>query len=111
MNCQEAQSNVLNYINHKLNKEEIRRFIEHIRECDDCRDELEIYYITMVGMQQIDDGELQTADFQKALKEDMCGRYEQCMREQDRTHSIRVLLGAFILSLLLWLIGQLIVII
>ena len=108
MNCQEAQSNVLNYINHKLNKEEIRRFIEHIRECDDCRDELEIYYITM---QQIDDGELQTADFQKALKEDMCTRYEQCMREQDRTHSIRVLLGAFILSLLLWLIGQLIVII
>ena len=100
MNCQEAQSNVLNYINHKLNKEEIRRFIEHIRECDDCRDELEIY-----------DGELQTADFQKAMKEDLCTRYEQCMREQDRTHSIRVLLGAFILSLLLWLIGQLIVII
>ena len=69
MNCQEAQSNVLNYINHKLTNEEITQFIEHIRECEDCRDELEIYYITMIGMQQLDEGELLTADFQKALKE------------------------------------------
>lgn len=111
MNCQEAQSNVLNYINHKLNKEEVRQFIEHIRECDDCRDELEIYYITMIGMQQIDDGEFQTADFQKALKEDMCHRYEQCLREKDRTHSLRVMLGALLISLFLWLIGQILAII
>lgn len=107
MNCQEAQSNVLNYINHKLTNEEITQFIEHIRECEDCRDELEIYYITMIGMQQLDEGELLTADFQKALKEDMSQRYMQCQREKDRTHSIRVMLGAFLISLLMWIIGRL----
>ena len=108
MNCQETQSNVLNYINRKLDNEEITSFIEHIRECENCRDELEIYYITMIGMQQLDDGELLTADFQKALKEDMCQRYLQCQREKDRTHSLCVLLAAFLISVLMWFIGELI---
>lgn len=109
MNCQEAQSNVLNYINHKLDNEEITEFIEHMRECEDCRDELEIYYITMIGMQQLDEGELLTADFQKALKEEMNEQYRQCQKEKERTHSLRVLLAAFLISVLMWLVGQLII--
>ena len=31
MNCQNAQSMVLNFINNKLDKEETKEFIEHIR--------------------------------------------------------------------------------
>ena len=36
MNCQNAQSMVLNFINNKLDKEETKEFIEHIRSCKDC---------------------------------------------------------------------------
>ena len=35
MNCQNAQSMVLNFINNKLDKEEARAFIEHVRDCKD----------------------------------------------------------------------------
>ena len=45
MNCQNAQSMVLNFINNKLDKEETKAFIEHVRDCKDCWEELEIYYV------------------------------------------------------------------
>ena len=50
MNCQNAQSMVLNFINNKLDKEETKEFIEHIRSCKDCWEELEIYYVMLIGL-------------------------------------------------------------
>lgn len=106
MNCQEAQSNIMNYINHNLNNEQTREFIEHIRSCPDCQDELEINYIVMVGLQQLDDGEILSVDFRKKLKDEIDMRYEQAMKEEERTKSFRILFAALIFSLLLWLLGQ-----
>lgn len=54
MNCQNAQSMVLNFINNKLDKEETKAFIEHVRDCKDCWEELEIYYVMLVGLKQLD---------------------------------------------------------
>ena len=56
MNCQNAQSMVLNFINNKLDKEETKAFIEHVRDCKDCWEELEIYYVMLVGLKQLDGG-------------------------------------------------------
>ena len=55
MNCQNAQSMVLNFINNKLDKEETKAFIEHVRDCKDCWEELEIYYVMLVGLKQLDE--------------------------------------------------------
>ena len=106
MNCQEAQSKILNYINHNLDHEETKEFIEHIRTCPDCQDELEINYIVMIGMQQLDDGEILSVDFRKKLKEDIDKRYDEAVREEVRSHSFRVIVIAFIVSLALWLLGR-----
>lgn len=106
MNCQEAQSNVLNYITHKLSREETREFIEHVRECPDCQDELEINYIVMIGMRQLDKGDVLSVDFQKELKEDMDRRYQQARKDEERSQSVRVLFLAFLISFLLWLLGK-----
>lgn len=106
MDCQEAQSKVLNYLNHKLNREETKEFIEHIRKCQDCQDELEINYIVMVGMRQLDGGEVFSADFRKGLKEDMDSRYAQAQKEEERNRSLRVAVLALLVSLLLWFLGR-----
>lgn len=106
MNCQEAQSKILNYINHNLDHEETKEFIEHIRTCPDCQDELEINYIVMIGMKQLDDGEILSVDFRKKLKEDIDKRYDEAVREEERSHSFRVIVIAFIVSLALWLLGR-----
>lgn len=106
MNCQEAQSNIMNYINHNLSNEQTKEFIEHIYFCPNCQDELEINYIVMVGLQQLDDGEILSVDFRKKLKEDMDMRYKEAVREEERSRSIRVILAAFLISLFLWILGK-----
>lgn len=106
MNCQETQSNIMNYISHHLNNEQTKSFIEHIRSCPNCQDELEINYIVMVGLQQLDDGEILSVDFRKKLKEDIDLRYDMVMKEEERSHSFRVIFAAFLISLILWFLGR-----
>ena len=82
MNCQNAQSMVLNFINNKLDKEETKAFIEHVRDCKDCWEELEIYYVMLVGLKQLDEGEELAADFRKKLQNEVESRYveiESCL--------------------------------
>lgn len=106
MNCQETQSMILNYLNHNLDYETNKAFIEHIRSCSDCQDELEINYIVMTGMQQLDNDEVFTVDFRKELMDDLHRQYAQIEREEDRGHSFRVLFLAFLFSGLLWMLGK-----
>lgn len=54
MTCKEAQALVIPYINQELTIEELEAFIEHVKTCRECREELEIYYIAMVGVRQLD---------------------------------------------------------
>lgn len=75
MNCQNAQSMVLNFINNKLDKEETKEFIEHIRSCKDCWEELEIYYVMLIGLKQLDEGEELAADFKEKLQNEVDSRY------------------------------------
>ena len=74
MNCQNAQSMVLNFINNKLDKEETKEFIEHIRSCKDCWEELEIYYVMLIGLKQLDEGEELAADFKEKLQNEVDSR-------------------------------------
>lgn len=54
MTCKEAQAMVIPYINQELTIEELEPFLEHVRMCKECREELEIYYIAIVGVRQLD---------------------------------------------------------
>lgn len=54
MTCKEAQALVIPYINQELTIDELEPFMEHIKTCKECREELEIYYIAMVGVRQLD---------------------------------------------------------
>lgn len=103
MNCQSAQSMVLNFINNKLDKEETKEFIEHIRGCKDCWEELEIYYVMLIGLKQLDEGEEMVADFKEKLQNEVDSRYNALVREQRRqqvTKLVSILVAA---GILLWM--------
>ena len=91
MNCQNAQSMVLNFINNKLDKEETKAFIEHVRDCKDCWEELEIYYVMLVGLKQLDEGEELAADFRKKLQNEVESRYVEIEREAKRKHIAKII--------------------
>lgn len=103
MNCQSAQSMVLNFINNKLDKEETKEFIDHVRGCKDCWEELEIYYVMLIGLKQLDEGEEMVADFKEKLQNEVDSRYNALVREQRRqqvTKLVSILVAA---GILLWM--------
>lgn len=55
MKCREAESMINSYIRNELDDEDLEAFLEHIEHCEDCREELEIYYTVDVGVRQLDD--------------------------------------------------------
>ena len=102
MNCQNAQSMVLNFINNKIDKEETRAFIERVRDCNGCWEELEIYYVMLVGLKQLDEGEELAADFRKKLQNEVESRYVEIEREAKRKHIAKTA------AILIWMFAYLI---
>lgn len=55
MTCIEAEKMVIPYIDDKLSLSELEEFMEHIKTCENCREELEIYYMVDVGLKKLDE--------------------------------------------------------
>ena len=56
MTCQEIQRLVMPYIRDELSSDELIAFMEHVKHCRECREELEIYFMVDVGLRQLDEG-------------------------------------------------------
>ena len=44
MNCRETQQMIDRYLKNNLEESELQAFLDHVRECPSCYEELEIYY-------------------------------------------------------------------
>ena len=71
LTCKEATKMVVPYIKGQLGDAELRRFVAHIKECHDCREELETYYIVYKGLMQLDEKEELPMNIIEALNEDL----------------------------------------
>ena len=54
MTCREAERLVMPYINGSITDDELEEFLKHIDQCEECREELEIYFTVDVGIRQLD---------------------------------------------------------
>lgn len=54
MTCKEAMQYIMPYINDEMTDKEIQVFLEHIKGCKDCYEELEVYYTIYAGLAQLD---------------------------------------------------------
>lgn len=69
MDCKRAQSMVTPYILKKLNDKELEEFLEHVANCRECYEELEIYFTVHYTLQRLDDEEGSTVyDVENALQ-------------------------------------------
>lgn len=71
MTCLEAQSNIMAFIDKKLPDERISEFVNHMRYCPNCMEELEIYYTLIVGMRQLDNNDELSHDFKEQLNNEL----------------------------------------
>ncbi len=77
MTCLETQSKIVDFIEDKLSDEEIVSFVKHIKHCENCAEELEIYYTLLIGMKQLDNEEQLSTDFRKDLSDKLNHSYSR----------------------------------
>lgn len=103
MDCRETQALIVPFIEGKLSDEQNEKFIEHIENCTDCYDELEVYYIVMVGVKQLDEEDHILVDFNGDLKKYIAFKKEQLAKKHSR--SIRLKFGVVLTFVLLLLVS------
>lgn len=54
MKCHDVQRMISGFIEEKLTDEQLEGFLEHIENCQDCYDELEVYYMITIGLMQLE---------------------------------------------------------
>ena len=71
MDCKTAQSLVIPYINDQLSDEETEDFLEHIENCKECYEELEIHFTVHYALQKLDEDDKISFNIPKILKENL----------------------------------------
>ncbi len=71
MNCIEARRMVTPFVKKELSDKETERFLNHIEHCDDCMDELDIYFTMYKAIDALDRGLHHEYDFRKMLEQEI----------------------------------------
>lgn len=65
MNCKEFEKLIPGFIQDKLDYSAMKRFSEHMEQCDNCKEELVIQFLVTEGVQRLEDG--RDFDLQKEM--------------------------------------------
>ncbi len=85
MDCRDFEKLIPCYFTNDLSENELRGFISHIEECENCKEELVIHLLLTEGMQRLEEGS--SFDVQEELKKTydravhrirFCGRMRVC---------------------------------
>ncbi len=98
MDCNTALGYIEPFLRNELTDEEKEGFISHVRECRDCRNELEFYYITHAVFDELDkDTDSEDLDYIAALNR----KLEVSQKGVDRRRRLRQITVAVVAFILL----------
>lgn len=83
MTCLEAQSQIIAYIEDNLDKDKKIEFLKHVKGCDDCKEELDIYYTMIEGMHRMDNNLPVSVDFKSELSNRMERELKQSRKKKE----------------------------
>ena len=98
LSCAMAQAKIMDYINENLSLQETEQFLQHILHCDECREELGVYYTIMTGMKKLDTDENINMDFTAELKRKIKKSEEKILRYKRGKITRRLLFLALIVG-------------
>ncbi len=102
MNCLEAQSKIMAYIDDELEDQELKSFILHVQSCKECMEELELHYILIVGTKQIDEDRNITSDFLKELQEKLNSQLREVRKKEYFFKKITFAISLVFLLIVSW---------
>jgi len=56
MDCKEVQKSIAAFLNGELQGKDAERFLNHIQECEECKEELSIQYLVREGTARLEGG-------------------------------------------------------
>lgn len=63
MTCLDVEKKMTKFVNQELELAELQEFTRHIKNCDACKEYLEVYYILFMGMKLLDSDKENYSDF------------------------------------------------
>lgn len=69
VNCRETQGLLVPFIRSELTMEQAKAFFQHIDNCPDCKEELEVYYMMIVGIKELDEDNPKSLDLHSQFEE------------------------------------------
>jgi len=94
MDCKTAQKMIDLYIKKQLNTKEMEAFLAHIKDCGECREELEIYFTVYMALQKLDEERDVSFNIQKLLQDNLAA-------SKRKVHRLKVI-RLFNFALVLW---------
>lgn len=106
MDCREVQRLIIPFINNELSIDQAKALLQHIDQCPDCTEELELYYIMLVGLKELDEGSEQSLSFHEQFEEHL-----RQLRLQISKHNLKktpkiILVLALAAVLLVFITGE-----
>ena len=105
MTCKETEKLIPLFLMDDLNTDDLREFMEHIDECDDCKEELTIQFLVTEGMIRLESGNV--FDLQNELKARM-DKAEHTLKVRENMqwflYALEGLVGVEIITLIALLI-------
>jgi hypothetical protein len=73
MDCKQAQALVPRYIRQDMEGAELEEFLEHVKHCSDCYEELEIYYTIDAALKELDGDGSNTQTLKTSMEQALHG--------------------------------------
>ncbi|NCC00872.1 MAG: zf-HC2 domain-containing protein [Clostridia bacterium] len=102
MDCREAQSRINQFIDDDMEEKELAEFIEHVKNCPSCYDDLEVTYTVLSVVRLLEDSDEDT-DLLKALDHKIIEK-EDWLRQQHRRSLTKKTFGAMFCVIGLFLV-------
>ncbi len=81
MDCKNFEGLIPDFVNKKLDYATTRQFLEHINNCTQCKEELNIQFLVNEGLVRLEEGE--AFDLQKEMR-DLLGTARKKVRVHER---------------------------
>lgn len=105
MDCKEFEKMIPNFIERRLDYFELKEFDEHLKQCDNCKEELVIQFLVSEGMQRLEEGDAFDLQTELDTRISEAGRRLRFQGGAIRLGFIlEILLTAVFLGLIIWIL-------
>lgn len=106
MNCKEIEKQIPLFLNNSLDEDKLAEFVNHIKQCRDCEEELAIQYLSVEGLARLEEGasflldeELQSKISQAAHRVKIGRRVEKICKNLE---AVAILVLGFAILYMVW---------